>query len=110
MKCFTCNGTGNLPYFQHVDGGICYKCEGTGECEVKPAAPVPAKTKAELVAGVRNYIARGIVNNSTRYEMACRLINIRDTATARQLLAEMPAAMRASVIACGHELRAEMAQ
>lgn len=28
VKCDRCNGTGRLPQFSHIKGGICFKCHG----------------------------------------------------------------------------------
>lgn len=30
-KCSRCGGEGEIPQFRHVEGGICFKCRGTGE-------------------------------------------------------------------------------
>lgn len=41
VTCPTCHGSGHLEHFAHVDGGICYECDGAGECERKaPSGPV----------------------------------------------------------------------
>ncbi len=37
VTCPRCNGTGDLPSMRHVDDGLCYQCDGTGRCELKPA-------------------------------------------------------------------------
>jgi hypothetical protein len=31
IKCDRCKGTGNIPRFNHVEHGICFKCRGTKE-------------------------------------------------------------------------------
>lgn len=28
VPCDRCGGTGHLPQFNHVEGGICFKCRG----------------------------------------------------------------------------------
>ena len=33
VRCDVCSGSGHLAHFAHVDGGICYECDGSGECE-----------------------------------------------------------------------------
>lgn len=38
-KCSRCNGTGRLSCYNHVQGGVCFKCLGTGSQATKPAAP-----------------------------------------------------------------------
>lgn len=30
MKCWKCNGTGNLPQYSHVENGVCFACDGDG--------------------------------------------------------------------------------
>lgn len=32
MKCPKCDGKGVLPGFGHINNGICFKCNGAGEC------------------------------------------------------------------------------
>ncbi|MCS4162582.1 hypothetical protein GGP94_003027 [Salinibacter ruber] len=34
--CDRCNGRGNIPRYSHVQGGICFKCEGDGYLECHP--------------------------------------------------------------------------
>jgi hypothetical protein len=29
--CTRCNGTGYLPQFKHIEGGVCFKCRGAGK-------------------------------------------------------------------------------
>jgi len=55
--CTRCGGTGDLPQFRHIDGGVCYECDGLGlvpaghvyrgestSCtQGTPAAPRPCK-------------------------------------------------------------------
>lgn len=33
VRCDVCRGSGHLEHFAHVDGGICYECDGSGETE-----------------------------------------------------------------------------
>jgi hypothetical protein len=35
-KCDFCGGKGWLPHFQHVEGGLCFKCGGKGVVKAKP--------------------------------------------------------------------------
>ena len=38
-----CNGTGSLPWFAHIQGGICFSCKGDGWILGRGhAAPAPA--------------------------------------------------------------------
>jgi hypothetical protein len=30
VRCSRCAGTGNVPSFAHVQGGVCFRCNGTG--------------------------------------------------------------------------------
>ena len=39
-----CNGTGYLAHFAHVDGGICYPCNGEGVVEISDPLPPVAET------------------------------------------------------------------
>jgi hypothetical protein len=34
--CTKCNGTGYLPQYAHIQGGVCFECEGTGQSDYKP--------------------------------------------------------------------------
>lgn len=34
IKCPNCKGKGHLPQFSHVEGGICFSCNGSGYKEV----------------------------------------------------------------------------
>ncbi len=34
--CERCSGTGELPQMSHVEGGVCFKCRGTGKQANKP--------------------------------------------------------------------------
>lgn len=36
-ECPRCGGRGNIPAFSHVQGGVCFKCGGTGS----PLIPLP---------------------------------------------------------------------
>lgn len=31
VPCYRCGGTGYLPEFKHVEGGICFRCRGRKE-------------------------------------------------------------------------------
>lgn len=34
--CDRCNGKGNIACYRHVQGGVCFKCGGTGNTLIKP--------------------------------------------------------------------------
>lgn len=34
VECVKCNGSGNLPYHNHIANGVCFACNGTGKTEV----------------------------------------------------------------------------
>jgi hypothetical protein len=36
VTCWKCAGSGVLPYLRHIDNGVCFTCEGTGQAESKP--------------------------------------------------------------------------
>lgn len=35
-ECPRCAGRGHIAAFQHVQGGVCFKCGGTGDTSIKP--------------------------------------------------------------------------
>ncbi|MEQ8721029.1 MAG: hypothetical protein RID81_07110 [Sandaracinaceae bacterium] len=47
IECPNCNGKGEIPYFAHVDGGICYQCDGEGVLDYTPET-AGASTLREL--------------------------------------------------------------
>lgn len=47
ITCETCKGSGHLEHFAHVDGGICYECDGSGETERKEATQMRAPKTRE---------------------------------------------------------------
>lgn len=51
-KCPKCGGTGNIWYYGHVEGGVCFLCEGTG---IKPRPfKVMTPEYAAILADRRN--------------------------------------------------------
>ncbi len=38
-QCTKCDGSGKLPEFNTILGGICFKCSGTGKQSNKPSEP-----------------------------------------------------------------------
>lgn len=38
--CTRCGGAGKIPAFHHIDGGLCYACDGTGAIDGAPK-PLP---------------------------------------------------------------------
>ena len=44
MVCDRCGGTGYLPQFRHVAGGVCFKCNGLGVVGPRPAEPAKPLT------------------------------------------------------------------
>lgn len=54
--CTKCGGSGHLPKFQHVEAGVCFRCEGTGiqpvrepmSHETKPVTTFEPKPSREL--------------------------------------------------------------
>lgn len=57
VMCLRCGGSGKTRWV-HVDNGICYACDGTGEVESKPARRVRMvatdQTRSTLRAMYRN--------------------------------------------------------
>lgn len=37
VTCWKCGGRGVIKHLRHVDDGVCYQCEGSGECEPRKA-------------------------------------------------------------------------
>lgn len=54
--CPRCGGSGYIPRFKHVEGGICFRCKGEGIVEGKASPETRAKHLSErarkLLAGV----------------------------------------------------------
>lgn len=49
--CQRCDGEGYLKEHRHVEGGVCFKCNGTGKQATKPRKPkAPSKPKPEILA------------------------------------------------------------
>ena len=40
-----CNGTGTLPWFSHIHGGVCFACHGNGWILGRRRRPAPAKPR-----------------------------------------------------------------
>lgn len=38
-----CNGTGSMPWFSHVQGGVCFSCKGAGWILGRGHRPAPVK-------------------------------------------------------------------
>jgi len=34
LRCGKCSGTGELPHFKHIKGGLCFDCNGRGKNQV----------------------------------------------------------------------------
>lgn len=54
--CDKCRGTGNIPYFNHVEDGVCFQCGGTGVHAYKWSERTPeyeAKLEARRMAKIR---------------------------------------------------------
>lgn len=52
VTCDRCGGSGWIPHFNHVEGGICFKCEGVGE--------VPATYRAKTNVDAKDAICDSI--------------------------------------------------
>ena len=37
VECHRCGGSGDMPKFRHVQGGTCFKCNGTGTVLFRPS-------------------------------------------------------------------------
>jgi len=38
-KCSKCKGSGHIAKFGHVNAGVCYECQGTGQAKAKDGFP-----------------------------------------------------------------------
>ena len=38
-----CNGTGSMPWFSHIQGGVCFSCKGEGWILGRGHRPAPVK-------------------------------------------------------------------
>jgi hypothetical protein len=38
-----CNGTGSMPWFSHIQGGVCFHCRGEGWILGRGSRPAPVK-------------------------------------------------------------------
>lgn len=47
--CRRCRGTGRLPRFSHVDGGLCFHCQGAGVVEAPEGSPVRPVVRTEAL-------------------------------------------------------------
>ena len=43
FQCARCGGSGKTAW-KHVEDGVCFACDGTGEVAIEPKAPSPVKT------------------------------------------------------------------
>lgn len=78
ITCETCKGTGHLAHFAHVDGGICYECDGSGETERKAATQLRAPKTRECSPIVRLRDMYRAARSQIRHE---RIISARDWAS-----------------------------
>lgn len=55
--CPKCNGVGSLPHLRHVDGGVCFECDGAGEVESTKRVTVsrPTARRIDPTHELRNY-------------------------------------------------------
>jgi hypothetical protein len=53
VRCEKCAGRGVIAHFEHVDGGVCFACEGAGEVESRPlpVRPWQRRTLRDRLAG-----------------------------------------------------------
>jgi hypothetical protein len=107
--CGKCDGLGIIRAFAHLDNGRCYACQGAGTLELS-AAPMSAARKADLDGEIMSYIEFANTDNSTAYELAHRLLRLRDSGAARSYLDAMTPAQRRVVVAKGFEIRNQAAE
>ena len=75
IPCSRCGGTGRIPFYGHVDGGVCFKCKGT-PFSFKEVRAYTAEEKAKLdernakAAATRE--AKKIADAPQKYEYFCK--------------------------------------
>lgn len=47
--CPRCNGKGNITYYGHIAGGVCFKCEGLGKVKAVRQRPIKAKPLSQMI-------------------------------------------------------------
>jgi hypothetical protein len=45
-----CNGTGSMPWFAHVEGGVCFACRGNGWILGRGLAGIPRRSGSPIAA------------------------------------------------------------
>ena len=72
-KCKYCDGTGYRGQFEHVDNGICYKCEGSGFSDFNGDAPIigtqTREFKTKIKAIIKNICRKYWDSNKTAREL-----------------------------------------
>jgi hypothetical protein len=113
MKCGKCDGKGSLNGFMHYDNGKCYGCMGSGTVTCQPVS-VRAQKRFEAACTVDALAEAGDrmldVNPKWTAHMVKRaataMLAMQDRPAAIKLLSELPAALRAAVIAEGNAQKA----
>lgn len=61
VTCSKCGGTGNVPCFNHIEGGLCYECKGAGFTmrKTKPVELIRFHVTAIIRDGYQNAGGRG---------------------------------------------------
>jgi hypothetical protein len=112
MVCGKCDGAGKLIGFMHIENGKCFSCMGAGTVSVQPlsvrkAAMVQAACTLESLSEDGDRILD--TNAPWAQHMARRaavdMLIAADTTWARRQLANLPAGIRAAVIAAGREMK-----
>jgi len=63
IKCSSCNGKGKIAYYAHVDGGLCYTCDGEGFVTLSDATHTPTPARVRDLAAERAYAIAAIARH-----------------------------------------------
>ncbi len=100
--CPKCNGIGRLAHLAHVDGGVCFECDGAGEVEgTKRVTTVrPTARRIDPTHELRNYYRgsrqRIVEMGASVDDLLADVHGESPAATILALLAEVPAHTRAA--------------
>jgi hypothetical protein len=109
--CGKCDGAGRIEAFGHYDNGKCFACMGAGWVEGRSysAMQVARMNAGHTVGALEDAIAENVNNLSWVTHMCKRaagdMLAMQDREYARKLLARLPQAMQAEIIAAGRALK-----
>lgn len=54
-----CNGTGYMPWFSHIAGGVCFRCKGDGWILGRGVSAIPRRAPQQTRPGPRRWRREG---------------------------------------------------